>query len=187
VRPFITLRPVTNGSKLRCASVVRRSTTTNVDTMSENTATPYKVALHLPLPLPRQQPSQSYGRRRQQEGGEATAGYAPRVVSPPPLVVSSAAQTPHVTSSAPLLLFALSSLCSASWLLPVVLPLLLVSLPLVRPCQRPRRTGVVAVVALASLPIVAAATALVHCRHQLPSPPATATVECHLPLTIASP
>ena len=56
--------------------------------------------------------------------------------------------------------------CHLRRVLPVTLPLLLASLPSLRPRQHPRRTGVVAVVALASLPIAAAATAVVHCRRQ---------------------
>ncbi len=73
---------------------------------------------------------------------------------PPPLVVSSAAQLPCVASSTPLLLSTLSSFCCICWLLSVVLPLLLVSLPLLRPHQPPCCTGIVAIVALASMMVV---------------------------------
>jgi hypothetical protein len=55
---------------------------------------------------------------------------------------------PHVASSDPLLLSALLSFCCAGWLLPVALPLLLASLPSLRLCQPPHRTGVVTVIAL---------------------------------------
>ena len=95
----------------------------------------------------------------------------------------TAARLPHVVSSAPLLLSALSSFCCAGCLLPVVLPLLLASLQLLRRLQHPRCTGIVAVVVLASLPIAATVTAVVHCycrqtqpsitnhRHHPPPPP----------------
>ena len=101
------------------------------------------------------------------------------------------AQSPRIASSDPLLLSTLSSFCCAGWLLLVTLPLLLASLPSLCPCQRPCCTGVLAIVALASLPTITAATAVDHaavkCSRQSPSLPATATVELHLPLAIASP
>jgi hypothetical protein len=66
-------------------------------------------------------------------GGEATTGYMPHIVSLPPLIVLSAAQSPRVTSSDPTPLVHPLVLCCAGWLLPVVLPLLLVSLPSLHP------------------------------------------------------
>jgi hypothetical protein len=60
----------------------------------------------------------------------------------------------HVMSSIPLLLSALLSFCCAGWLLHNMLPLLLASLPLLCPCQRSHCTGIIAVVALASLPLL---------------------------------
>jgi hypothetical protein len=72
----------------------------------------------------------------------------------------------RVASSDPLLLSALSSFCCAGWLLPVALPLLLASLPSLRLRQPPRRTGVVTVIALASLLTAATATAAIHCHRQ---------------------
>ncbi len=53
-------------------------------------------------------------------------------------------QTRHVLHPTPL---------CAGWLLHYTLPLLLASLPLLCPCQRPSCTGIIAVVALASLPL----------------------------------
>jgi hypothetical protein len=87
--------------------------------------------------------------------------------SAPPLVVFSSARSPHGVSSTSLFLSTLLSFCCANWLLPVTLHLLLVSLLLLCPWQHPCCTGVFAVVALASLPIAPASTAIVHCRHQM--------------------
>jgi hypothetical protein len=59
----------------------------------------------------------------------------------------------RVMSSTPLLLFALLSFRCAGWLLHNTWPLSLqASLPLLCPYQRPCRTGIITVVALASLP-----------------------------------
>jgi hypothetical protein len=41
-----------NGHELRHTLVVRQSTTTDVDAVSVNAATPHKAALHLPLLSP---------------------------------------------------------------------------------------------------------------------------------------
>jgi hypothetical protein len=79
---------------------------------------------------------------------------------PPPAAITKKSlchRTPHcerVMSSTPLLLSALLSFRCAGWLLHNTLPLLLASLPLLCPCQRPCRTGIIAVVALASLPLL---------------------------------
>jgi hypothetical protein len=79
---------------------------------------------------------------------------------PPPATITGKSlchRTSHrecVMSSTPLLLSALLSFCCAGWLLPNTLPLLLASLPLLCPCQHPRCTGIIAVVALASLPLL---------------------------------
>ncbi len=82
-------------------------------------------------------------------GGEGTTGYAPYVVSPPPLVVSSAAQSPCVVSSAPLLLPTLLSFCCICYLLlPVMVPLLLAFLPSLHPCQCPCCSGIVTIIGL---------------------------------------
>jgi hypothetical protein len=60
----------------------------------------------------------------------------------------------RIMSSTPLLLSALLSLCCVGCLLPNTLLLLLASLPLLCPCQSHRCTGIIAVVALASLPLL---------------------------------
>jgi hypothetical protein len=78
---------------------------------------------------------------------------------PPPTTVTKKSlchcmpRCKRIMSSTPLLLSALLSFRCASWLLHNTLPLSLqVSLPLLCPCQRPRCTGIITVVALASLP-----------------------------------
>jgi hypothetical protein len=79
---------------------------------------------------------------------------------PPPAAITKKSlchRTPRckrIMSSTPLLLSALLSFCCAGWLLHNTLPLLLASLPLLCPCQRPCCTGIIAVVALASLPLL---------------------------------
>jgi hypothetical protein len=77
----------------------------------------------------------------------------------PPLVTVTKKSLRHCTpcckrviSSTPLLLSALSSFHCAGWLLPNTLPLLLVSLPMLCPCQRSHCTGIITVIVLASLP-----------------------------------
>ncbi len=77
---------------------------------------------------------------------------------PPPAAITKKSlrhRTPHrecIMSSTPLLLSALLSFRCAGWLLHNTLPLLLASLPLLCPCQCPCCTGIITVVALASLP-----------------------------------
>jgi hypothetical protein len=82
----------------------------------------------------------------------------PPLLPPPAAVTKKSLRhcTPHhkcIMSSTPLLLSTLLSFRCAGWLLYNTLPLLLqASLPLLCPCQRPCCTGIITVVALASLP-----------------------------------
>ncbi len=92
----------------------------------------------------------------------------------------------HVASSDPLLLSALSSFCCAGWLLPVALPLLLASLLSLRPRQRPHCTGVVTIIALASLLTAATTTAVVHCHRQMQPSISVATRHRHSRITSPS-
>ncbi len=83
----------------------------------------------------------------------------PPLLSPPAAITKKSLchHTPRrecVMSSTPLLLSALSSFCCAGWLLHNILPLLLASLPLLCPCQCPCCTGIIVVIALASLPLL---------------------------------
>ena len=95
-------------------------------------------------------------------------------------------RSPRVASSDLLLLSALLSFCCAGWLLPVALPLLLASLPSLRLRQPPCCTGVVTIIALASLLTAATATAVVHCHRQTQPSIAVATRHRHSRITSPS-